>query len=230
MMEHNRILIVEDEISIAKLLQYKLQAEGFVAHMAHNGMDSLQAMEDFKPSLVLLDLMLPDISGMDICRIITQKYNLPIIIITAKTDINDKVSGLESGADDYITKPFDFREVMARIHSTLRRMYSENDKQAVGDTMSYEDILVDKRGRVVIKNGSEIPLTPKEYDLLSLFMQNIGRVFTREYILDVIWGYAYAGDTRTVDVHVRKLRQKLDLDNEMLKTVFGVGYRLSRRS
>ncbi len=229
-MIHNRILIVEDEISIAKLLQYKLQAEGFVAHMSHNGLNALQAMEDFKPSLVLLDLMLPDISGMDICRIITQKYNLPIIIITAKTDINDKVSGLESGADDYITKPFDFREVMARIHSTLRRMYSENDRQTAGDTMSYEDILVDKRGRFVIKNGMEIPLTPKEYDLLCLFMQNIGRVFTREYILDVIWGYAYAGDTRTVDVHVRKLRQKLELDNEILKTVFGVGYRLSRRS
>jgi len=228
--EHNRILIVEDEVSIAKLLQYKLQAEGFIARMAHDGQNALKAMEEFKPSLVLLDLMLPDVSGIEICRIITQTYNLPIIIITAKTDIADKVSGLESGADDYITKPFDFREVMARIHSTLRRMYPENDnKVAQQDTISYLDIVVDKRGRIVTKGGAEVQLTPKEYELLCLFMEHIGRVFTREYLLDVVWGYTYAGDTRTVDVHIRKLRQKLSLGNESLKTVFGVGYRLSRR-
>ena len=231
MIEHNRILIVEDEVSIAKLLQYKLQAEGFVAQMSHTGKSALRSLEEFKPSLILLDLMLPDMSGIDICRIITQTYNLPIIIITAKTDISDKVSGLESGADDYITKPFDFREVMARINSTLRRMYSESDRQSEqGDTIAYLDILVDKRGRVVTNRGLEVQLTPKEYDLLCLFMQHIGRVFTRDYILDVIWGYSYSGDTRTVDVHIRKLRQKLNLDSETLKTVFGVGYRLSRRS
>ncbi len=227
--EHNRILIVEDEISIAKLLQYKLKSEGFVIQMAHDGHSALALMEAFKPSLVLLDLMLPDMSGMDICRTLTKTYNLPIIIITAKADIDDKVTGLESGADDYITKPFDFREVMARIHSTLRRMYPEHDQKAQGDTLCYIDIEVDKRGRIVTKNGAEVSLTPKEYELLCLFMEHIGRVFTREHLLNLVWGYSYAGDTRTVDVHIRRLRQKLTLGSDTLKTIFGVGYRLSRR-
>ncbi len=228
MTEHNRILIVEDEISIAKLLQYKLDGEGFITQMAHDGRSALSAMEQFKPSLVLLDLMLPDMSGMEICSILTKTYNLPIIIITAKTDIDDKVTGLESGADDYITKPFDVREVMARIHSTLRRMYSETEQKVQNDKLCYLDIEVDKRGRIVTKNGEEVSLTPKEYELLCLFMEHIGRVFTREYLLDLVWDYSYAGDTRTVDVHIRRLRQKLDLGGDTLKTVFGVGYRLSR--
>lgn len=228
-MSVNRILIIEDEVSIAKLLQYKLQAEGFDVQMAHDGMSGLEAMESFRPSLVLLDLMLPDMSGIDVCKIITKRYNLPILILTAKTDIVDKVKGLESGADDYITKPFDFREVMARIHSALRRMYPEKEEMRSEETLRFMDIVVDKRGRVVTKAGREIALTPKEYEIFVLLCENIGRVFTREYLLDVIWGYTYAGDTRTVDVHIRKLRQKLALDNETLKTVFGVGYRLSKR-
>jgi two-component system alkaline phosphatase synthesis response regulator PhoP len=227
--ENNRILIVEDEVSIAKLLQYQLESEGFVARMAHDAKSAMEEMERFKPSLVLLDLMLPDMSGIDLCCVLTKEYNLPIIIITARTDIDDKVAGLESGADDYITKPFDFREVSARINSTLRRMYPEND-DAQRQTLCYLDIKVDKRGRIVTKGGVEVALTPKEYELLCLFMENVGRVFTRAYILDVVWGYTFAGDTRTVDVHIRKLRQKLELDAESLKTVFGVGYRLSRRS
>jgi len=225
--EHNRILIVEDEVSIAKLLQYKLTGEGFVAKMAHDAASALSDMEEFRPQLVLLDLMLPDMSGITLCRLITETYNLPIIIITARTDINDKVSGLESGADDYITKPFDFREVMARIHSTLRRMYPQKAKSSL---MSYLDISVDKRGRIVTKGGLEVALTPKEYELLCLFMEHIGRVFTREYLLNAVWGYSYDGDTRTVDVHIRKLRQKLGLGGDALKTVFGVGYRLSRQN
>lgn len=229
MNEHNRILIVEDERSIAKLLQYQLQSEGFVAQMAFDGKSAIEAMETFRPSLVLLDLMLPDMSGIEVCRILTQTHNLPIIIITARTDIGDKVAGLESGADDYITKPFDFREVSARIHSTLRRMYPENEKKETSESLSYLDIHVDRRGRIVTKEGVEVQLTPKEYELLCLFLENIGRVFTREYLLDVVWGYTFAGDTRTVDVHIRKLRQKLCLDADTLKTVFGVGYRLSRR-
>lgn len=228
MTENNRILIVEDEISIAKLLQYKLDGAGFVTRMVHDGQSALCAMDAFQPSLVLLDLMLPDMSGMDICRVLTETYNLPIIIITAKTDIDDKVTGLESGADDYITKPFDFREVMARIHSTLRRMYPENDGHAQRDTLHYRDIEVDRRGRIVTQSGTEVPLTPKEYELMCLFMEHVGRVFTREHLLDLVWGYSYAGDTRTVDVHIRRLRKKLKLGGDTLKTVFGVGYRLSR--
>ena len=228
-MKNNKILIIEDEVSIADLLKYKLEKEGYVAEAVYTGNEGLKALKRFSPSLLLLDLMLPDMNGLDICRNVTLQYNIPIIMITAKNDIIDKVLGLESGADDYITKPFDFREVIARIKSTLRRMYPENNTiEKTSAQIVFQDIVIDNNGRIVYKNGDEIALTPKEYDLLLFLCNNEGRVFTREYLLDVIWGYEFAGDTRTVDVHVRRIRKKLELDKE-LTTVFGVGYRLNRR-
>ncbi|MHB1315383.1 MAG: response regulator [Christensenellales bacterium] len=227
-MKNNKILIIEDEVSIADLLKYKLEKEGFVVEAVYTGTDGIKALKRFVPSLLLLDLMLPDINGLDICKTATVEYNIPIIMITAKTDVIDKVLGLESGADDYITKPFDFREVIARIKSTLRRMYPENTPEKNSKEILFQDIVIDNDGRIVYKNGDETALTPKEYDLLVFLCKNEGRVFTREYLLDVIWGYEFAGDTRTVDVHVRRIRKKLELDKE-LTTVFGVGYRLNRR-
>lgn len=226
-MKHNKILIIEDEVSIADLLKYKLEKEGFEVQTANTGADGLKKIREFEPSLLLLDLMLPDTNGLAICKTVTIKYNIPIIMITAKNDVIDKVLGLESGADDYITKPFDFREVMARIKSTLRRMYPETP--GAGESKLYfQDIVIDKQGRIVTNNGKEVSLTPKEYDLLLCLCENEGRVFTRESLLDIIWGYEFAGDTRTVDVHVRRIRKKLGLDKE-LTTVFGVGYRINKR-
>ncbi|MCY6372118.1 response regulator transcription factor [Clostridium ganghwense] len=226
-MENKKILIIEDEEAIADLIDYGLKKEGFNTKVANNGEDGLKFGNEFNPDLILLDLMLPDISGFDVCRKITQTKNIPIIMLTAKSDITDKILGLEFGADDYITKPFDIREVIARIKSIFRRMVQTNNEieEKNEDVIQFEDIKIFEIERLVNKNNECIELTPKEYELLLLLCKNRGRVFSRAQLLDSVWGYEYVGDTRTVDIHIQRLRKKLEL-NDLIQTVFGVGYKL----
>lgn len=224
----NKILIIDDEAPIADLLEYGLKKEGFDCKNAYSGVRGLELVEEFRPDLLLLDWMLPDIVGLDICKLVTEKYNIPIIMITAKSDIEDRVLGLEVGADDYITKPFDMREVAARIKSVFRRIESKTG-EVKKDCVKIADIEVLKSEHVVTRNGSNVDLTRKEYELLLAFCENRGRVFSRSQLLDLVWGYDFIGDTRTVDMHVQRLRKKLGLDN-VIKTVFGVGYRMENRA
>ncbi|WP_053375106.1 response regulator transcription factor [Paenibacillus sp. FJAT-27812] len=228
-MELTKILIIEDEAAIADLLAYGLQKEGFQTAVAHNGKDGLREIEEFKPDLLLLDWMLPDQSGLDICKKIMGKYMLPIIMITAKSDISDKVIGMELGADDYITKPFDMREVIVRIRTLLRRInpVSAAAEEPVPALIKIKAIEINVIERTVKKDNEPVELTPKEFDLLMTLTSSRGRVFTRSNLLDIVWGYNYFGDTRTVDIHIQRLRKKLDA-NDMITTVFRVGYKFEK--
>ena len=227
-----KILIIEDEYKIADLLAYSLIKEGFEARTASDGNTGLEVFHTFNPDLVILDVMLPDISGFDICRRITHVSKTPIIILTAKSDIIDKVLGLELGADDYVTKPFDVREILARINSIFRRIEQTveiKDDRNMGKITVGSDIEIYKNEHTVLKNGLKVELTPKEYELFMLLSQNKGVVFSRSQLLDRVWGFEYPGDTRTVDIHIQRLRKKLDdKDSMLIETVFGVGYKLAR--
>lgn len=230
-MEKAKILIIEDEEAIADLLAYGLTKEGFDTVTANRGSEGLRQVELFQPDLLLLDWMLPDVSGLDICRMVTETRNIPIIMLTAKSDISDKISGLELGADDYITKPFDLREVIARIRTILRR-FSQTSRSAehtAENTIRFQDVIVVPTERSVRKGGEIVDLTPKEFDLLMTLYNYKGKVFTRTELLDFVWGYDYAGDTRTVDIHIQRLRKKLDA-NDSITTVFGVGYKFEKQS
>ncbi|OXS54767.1 DNA-binding response regulator [Cohnella sp. CIP 111063] len=229
-MAKTKVLIIEDEEAIADLLSYGLQKEGFLTLTADTGTDGLKAVETFKPDLLLLDWMLPDLSGLEICKKITAARNISIVMITAKSDITDKVLGLEFGADDYITKPFDLREVIARIRTLIRRINQASGPQTEqnDDSIRFKDIEVNKYERVVKKNNKTIDLTPKEFDLLMTLYRYRGKVFTRTELLDFVWGYEYEGDTRTVDIHIGRLRKKLG-EGDMIATVFGVGYKFEKQ-
>ncbi len=221
-MEDKRILVIEDEKPIAEILKYGFEKEGFTVICAHTGASGLEAAESFQPNLVLLDWMLPDIAGVDVCRLLTERQNIPIIMLTARSNVEDKLYGLESGADDYVTKPFDLREVVARVRTILRRF---EKVQAVPKKEYFgEELSVFEQERVVKRGNESIELTPKEYDLLLYFLKHPRQVFTRAALLDQIWGYDYVGDTRTVDIHIQRLRRKTGL-GEKLVTVFGVGYK-----
>nr|WP_205516542.1 response regulator transcription factor [Paenibacillus sp. SYP-B3998] len=223
-------MIIEDEKAIADLLVYGLNKEGFHTIAANNGADGLREVEQFKPDLLLLDWMLPDLSGLEICKKVTASTHIPIIMITAKSDITDKIVGLEFGADDYITKPFDLREVIARIRTILRRMVQVNkpDEESTENKLYFKNIEIIKNERVVKKNDEIIDLTPKEFDLLITLYSYRGKIFTRTELLDFVWGYDYFGDTRTVDIHIQRLRKKLDA-NDLIITVFGVGYKFEKQ-
>lgn len=227
-----KILIIEDELAIADLMSYSLKKEGYIVKTVDNGSEGIEITENFKPNLIILDLMLPDISGFDVCRNITQSFNIPIIMITAKCDITDKVLGLELGADDYITKPFDMREVLVRIRSIFRRI-DIIEKSVINKEVSYisvgKDIKIYKDERVVVKEKKELEFTPKEFDLLIFLAENKGKVFSRAQLLDMVWGFEYLGDTRTVDIHIQRIRKKLEEDkgSSIIETVFGVGYKLN---
>lgn len=230
-MEQKKILIIEDEEYIADLLSYSLKKEGFITKTASNGAKGLELIEDFKPNLLLLDLMLPDTSGFEICKRVSKEYVMPIVMITAKSDTIDKILGIELGADDYITKPFDIREVVVRIKAIFRRigLISESMEEKETDVIKVsDDILVYKDRREVLKNNCRVELTYKEYELLLFLVENRGRVFSRSDLLDKVWGFDFLGDTRTVDIHVQRLRKKLDENKglSIIETVFGVGYKL----
>ncbi|OOM15760.1 response regulator transcription factor [Clostridium saccharobutylicum] len=227
-MENNKILVVEDDKSIREMLTFALETEGFKVESEKNGVEALKRNNEFKPNLVLLDLMLPDINGFEVCKRIQQERDIPVIMVTAKNDIVDKVLGLEIGADDYITKPFHIKEVIARVNKSLQRIEKsirlEKEKNLIEIG---KESYIDEDGRTVIKNGEEISLRPKEFDLLHLLAVNKGRVFSREELLDKIWSYDYFGELRTVDVHIRRIRAKIeDSENKYIETVFGVGYKL----
>lgn len=224
-----RILIIEDEEPIADLLYYGLAREGFEVMTANTGEEGLKALETFRPEMLLLDWMLPDISGLDICKMVTERWNIPIIMITARSYIDDRVRGLEMGADDYITKPFDMREVIARINTIYRRLEKDSWSGPAEDAKIIRtgDIEILPEEMVVKLRGEVVPLTPKEYELLLYMYNNRGKVLSRTSLLDTVWGYDFYGDTRTVDIHVQRLRKKLDLHNT-IQTVFGVGYKFAK--
>ncbi|NOU88504.1 response regulator [Paenibacillus sp. LMG 31460] len=233
-MKKTRILIIEDEVAIADILEYGLIEEGHQTKKAHTGRDGLKVLAEFNPDLLILDWMLPDQSGLDICKKVTASYNIPILMITAKSDITDKILGLEFGADDYITKPFDMREVNARIRTILRRVdqadrSKEEAVEAGGPVLRFKDIEIVTSERLVRKDGKEIELTPKEYDLLLKLYTHRGKIYTRSELLDDVWGYFYSGDTRTVDTHIQRLRKKLDI-SDLITTVFSIGYKFNSQT
>lgn len=218
-----RILIIEDERPIADILKYDLCREGYVIKCACTGAESMLAIEEFKPQLILLDWMLPDLSGVDLLKYFTERYDIPVIMLTARGAIEDKVYGMSCGADDYITKPFDLREVNIRIQAVLRR-FRKASGQEKKERIRIPEGQICEDERLVVQNGETVELTPKEYDLLLWMVQHPRQVFTRARLLDAVWGYDYAGDTRTVDIHVQRLRKKLRA-GEAILTVFGVGYK-----
>lgn len=223
------ILVIEDEEDISDIVVHYIKKEGYNAITAFNGGDGISKALNEKIDLIILDLMLPDISGYDVCREISRNRNIPIIMLTARNDIVDKVRGLEIGADDYITKPFDIREVIARINVCLRRIESLKAVKEENDVINIDDnFKIDKKSRDVIKDGEVIKLKPKEYDLLLCFAENRKIVMSREKLLEKVWGYDFEGGTRTVDVHVQRLRKKLNMEEgkTIIETIFGVGYKM----
>ena len=222
-MDKRRILVIEDEKPIADILKYGFEKEGFEVLCAYTGAEGLRAAEEGRSQLVLLDWMLPDIAGVDVCRMLTEEENVPILMLTARGSVEDKLYGLECGADDYVTKPFDLREVVARVHTILRRFERAQESKRE-ETVRYDSVTVSEEEHTVRRNGNLVELTPKEFDLLVFFLKHPRQVFTRSALLDQIWGYDYLGDTRTVDIHIQRLRRKADLSGQLV-TVFGVGYK-----
>ena len=223
-----KILIIDDEIHIVELLRFNLENNGYKVDYSYDGFDGYLKTKEFQPDLILLDWMLPNISGIELLKKIRSDESLeqiPVIMLTAKNMEEDKLEGLQDGADDYITKPFSVKEVLARITSVLRRYkYTSNEKVEV---LKADDIQVNVNKHIVTKNGQEIELTLKEFQILKLLIENKGNVLTRTFLLDKIWGYDYYGETRTLDVHIRHLRKKIgDNDSKLIETVRGVGYKI----
>ena len=222
-MESKKILVIEDEKPIADILKYGFEKEGFLVQCAYTGAEGFSMARGNPPDLVLLDWMLPDISGVDVCRMLTEQYRIPIIMLTARGTVEDKLYGLESGADDYITKPFDLREVVARVRTILRRFDKARGNTA-DDRRVCGHLTLIEREHSVYRDGALLNLTPKEYELLVCFLKHPRQVFTRTALLDQIWGDDFVGDTRTVDIHVQRIRKKAGLEDTLV-TVFGVGYK-----
>ena len=214
-----KILIVDDDVNIAELISLYLTKECFDTKMVHDGESALKEFEIYAPNLILLDLMLPGIDGYQVCREIRAKANVPIIMLSAKGEIFDKVLGLELGADDYIMKPFDSKELVARVKAVLRRTERRGDR-----VLTWGDVELDPAAREVHKAGKPVELTYKEFELLKLLFSRRGVALTRDEILQAVWDYDYTGETRTVDMHVKALRQKLGED--IITTVRGVGYKM----
>jgi two-component system OmpR family response regulator len=228
--EMAKILIVEDDRNLLDTLQYNLRKEGYNTVAAVDGAEALYIARREKPDLIILDIMLPKLSGFEVCRILRKEMTIPILMLTAKTEEVDKIVGLEIGADDYMTKPFSVRELLARLGAMLRRA-DISKQQPAGEKriLRIGDLEVDIGRHQALYRGLRLSLTPKEYDLLAFLAANEGLVFSREQLLEKVWGYDYAGDTRTVDVHIRWLRQKIESDPakpEHLVTVRGTGYKL----
>ncbi|MCL2078591.1 MAG: response regulator transcription factor [Oscillospiraceae bacterium] len=219
------VLVVEDDSNIAELLRLYLEKDGFKVTIADNGAVALSEFSRIEPDLVLLDIMLPMIDGWGVCREIRRTSNVPIIMLTAKGETLDKVTGLEMGADDYIVKPFEISELMARIHSVIRRFEATDSSQI--RKLTFENLVIDMNSFELLVNGKRVDAPPKEMELLYYFASSPNRVFTRNQLLDEVWGFDYYGDSRTVDVHIKRLREKLDgaSDKWSLKTIWGVGYK-----
>lgn len=229
-MPNYKILIVEDDPTLLEVLEYNLTKEGYSVITATDGIQGLEMARSEKPDLMILDIMLPKMNGFEVCRILRQEMTTPILILTAKEDEIDKVVGLALGADDYMTKPFKMRELPARIRAILRRSEMAAAKPAIDETMvKIQDIEVDTSRHKATLKGEALELTPREFELLAFLAKNKGIVFNREQLLEKVWGYDYPGDTRTVDVHVRWLREKIEENPESPKrllTIRGVGYKI----
>lgn len=229
-MSDTKILVVEDDRNLLDTLAYNLRRENYEVITSMNGADALAIARQANPDLMILDVMLPGMSGLEVCRILRKDMTVPIIMLTARNEEMDKIIGLEIGADDYMTKPFSMRELMARVRATLRRVeMSSADYSKSGTAINVGNIKIDEERHLALLDGIELELTPKEYELLVFLAKNIGFVFNREQLLEKVWGYEYAGDTRTVDVHIRWLRQKIERNAskpEKIITVRGAGYKL----
>jgi DNA-binding response OmpR family regulator len=224
-----RILVVDDEPTLVATVKFNLEKEGYQVIAAADGEAAIAAAREQRPHLIILDLMLPGIDGFDVCRLLRKETNVPIIIVTAKTEEVDKVVGLELGADDYVTKPFSMKELVARVRAQLRRAV-QPARVDPDQTLTSGDLTVDLMRREVTKSGSSQALTSKEFDLLVFLMRNRGHTLTRDQLLQRIWGYEAMGQTRTVDVHVGRLREKIENDPDepaRIITVRGVGYRFT---
>lgn len=224
-MVKQKVLIVDDEVSIQELIRFNVEQAGFDTEVAGDGLEAIEMAESYKPDLIVLDLMLPGKDGYDVCKEIRRTSNVPIIMLTAKETELERVLGLELGADDYMTKPFSPLELVARIKAVLRRASGQESQ----DENEYKvgSIFLQVDTREVKVGDQSVDLTRKEFDLLHIFMQNMGKVLTREVLLQKVWGYEYEGETRTVDVHIRHLRRKLGPEGETrIETIHGVGYKL----
>jgi two-component system OmpR family response regulator len=228
----NKILIVEDDSNLLETIRYNLVKEGYEVSVALDGAKALDISRNEKPDLIILDIMLPIIDGFEVCRILRKEMTVPIIMLTARADETDRITGLDTGADDYMTKPFSIRELLARVRALLRRAKMTEvkvpEEQAI---LTIGDITIDINRHLITVKGQQLELTAKEFDLLVFLAQNESYVFSREQLLEKVWGYDFAGDTRTVDVHIRWLRQKIETDPsnpKHLLTVRGTGYKIER--
>jgi DNA-binding response OmpR family regulator len=229
----SRILVVEDDLTLLETLEYNLTGEGYEVTSAADGLTALEVAREEKPDLVLLDLMLPRLDGFEVCRILRRETNVPILMLTARTDEVDRVVGLEVGADDYLTKPFSMRELLARVKALLRRVRLIREEVAgergapESERMAFGDLVIDLDRREVVVRGDSLRLKPKEFDLLVFLARHPGMALSRDLLLERVWGWDYGGGSRTVDVHVRWLREKVEIDPanpERITTVRGVGY------
>jgi DNA-binding response OmpR family regulator len=230
-----KILVVDDDENISELITMYLNKENYDTQETGDGRSAILMFESYAPDLVLLDLMLPGMDGYQVCREIRQISSVPIIMLTAKGDTFDKVLGLEMGADDYIVKPFDPKELVARVKAALRRRYSESVEKAKpkenGEVVTLPNLIINYNNYSVLYHGKELEFPPKEFELLHFLAKNPNRVFTRDQLLNQIWGFEYSGDTRTVDVHVKRIREKLPYENTWnIKTVWGVGYKFENKT
>jgi DNA-binding response OmpR family regulator len=231
MISKQRILIVDDDENIAELISLYLTKECYETHIVYDGETALQELDSFNPNLILLDLMLPGMDGYQVCREVRKEHNIPIIMLSAKGETFDKVLGLELGADDYLIKPFETKELVARVKAVLRRYQNAPVEEAKDDSkatqiVEYPDLVINLSNYTVEYCGNSIEMPPKELELLYFLASSPNQVFTREQLLDNIWGYEYIGDTRTVDVHIKRIREKIkDNDHWKLDTVWGIGYK-----
>lgn len=233
MVARQKILIVDDDEHISELISLYLTKEFYDTKIVYDGEEALRQFRLFSPNLILLDLMLPGIDGYQVCREIRQQSNVPIIMLSAKGEVFDKVLGLELGADDYIIKPFDSKELVARVKAVLRRYQPAQAAQTkpAGKYVEYQDLTINLTNYSVVYKGKTVDMPPKELELLYFLASSPNQVFTREQLLDHIWGYEYIGDTRTVDVHIKRLREKIkDHANWSISTVWGIGYKFEVKS
>ena len=222
-----RILVVDDEKLIVKGIRFSLEQDGMEVDTAFDGEEALEYASKKEYDLILLDVMLPKLTGFEVCQQIREFSNVPIIMLTAKSEDMDKILGLEYGADDYITKPFNILEVKARIKAIMRRMATKEDKENADTVITMKDLKLDRQSRRVFISGEEVNLTTKEFEVLELLLLNPGKVYSRDNLLKIIWGEEYPGDVRTVDVHIRRLREKIEAnpsEPRYVQTKWGVGY------
>ncbi|GIO09982.1 DNA-binding response regulator [Brevibacillus reuszeri] len=221
-----RVLVADDELAIANAIAYALKREGFQVETAADGEEALQKTASFHPHALVLDVMMPKLTGYDVCRKLENRKDIGILLLTVKNDIVDKLVGLELGADDYMTKPFDLREVVARVKALCRRLEKNAAPAEPENTIHLGALTLHLEQRALLLHDEPISLTPKEFDLLALLLTHLKRVYTREELLDLVWGMDYEGGTRTVDIHIQRLRAKLGSEYQhLLQTVYGIGYK-----